>query len=46
MGNLEWDLAKERDRLQEDLQVREDWDEAHMEECRQKILSYYEDNTF
>jgi hypothetical protein len=45
-GNVDWDLAEERDCLQEDLQAREDWDEAHMQERRQEILSHYEDNMF
>jgi hypothetical protein len=46
MGDIEWDLVEERERLHEDLQAREDWDKAHICECRQEILSYYEDNMF
>jgi hypothetical protein len=38
--------VEERCCLQEDLQAREDWDEAQVLERRQEILSYYEDNMF
>jgi hypothetical protein len=46
MGDVVRVLAEEREHLHEDLQVREDWDKAHVRECRQEILFYYEDNTF
>jgi hypothetical protein len=46
MGDIEQVLAEERECLREDLQAREDWDEAHVRERRQEILSYYEDNMF
>jgi hypothetical protein len=46
VGTLEGILAKERERLREDLQTREDWDKARVQEHRQEILSYYEDNMF
>jgi hypothetical protein len=46
MGDVERILVEERERLHKDLQVREDWDEAHIHECRQAILSYYEDDMF
>jgi hypothetical protein len=43
VGDVERILAEERELLWEDLQVREDFDEALMQEHRQEILSYYED---
>jgi hypothetical protein len=46
VGELEGILADERDHLREDLQAREEWDEAQVLEHRQEILLYYEDSMF
>jgi hypothetical protein len=46
VGTVEGILAEEWEHLQEDLQAREEWDKAQVRECRQEILSYYDDNMF
>jgi hypothetical protein len=46
VGDVERMLAEERDLLWEDLWAREDFNEAHMQEHRWEILSYYEDTMF
>jgi hypothetical protein len=43
---MEQILVEEREGLREDLQAREDWDEAQIRQHRQEILSYYKDNMF
>jgi hypothetical protein len=46
VGEVDQILAEKWDCLQEDLQMREEFNEALIWECRQEILSYYEDNIF